>query len=188
MLIMNTEFKTLDAPVHDYYYKHEDNYVDQYDDALYPATSLPPQTEIITVPQTEQTSEEVGEYELYDAEGYAELEEYSVYDGGDGYYTDHASSGGSSFLGLGLIFVILLLIAAIATIIALVVNDNKKKKKQQNMNNRGYQYPNNQQNYNGYNQNQQYPNNQQGYQGYNQNQPYSNGQNNPNNNRNYPQQ
>ncbi len=171
------EFKRLDAAVDDYYYR-QDNYVDQYGDAQYPATSLPPQTEIITIPQTEQTSEETVEYDVYGEDGY-EYEEYAVYDGGDGYYADNASSGGASALGLGLIFVVVLLVAAVATIVTLVVNDSKKKKKQQAMRNaQGYQYPANQQNYNGYNQNQQYPNNQQGYQGYNQNQPYSDGQNN----------
>ncbi len=185
---MIKEFKTLDAPMHDdYYYKREDNYVDQYDDALYPETSLPPRTEIVTVPQTEQSSEETVEYDVYTEEDY-EYEEYAVYDGGDGYYADSGSSSGSSFFGLGLIFVVVLLVAAVATVIALVVNDGKKKKHQAMRNAQGYQYPNNQQNYNGYNQNQSYPNNQQGYMNYNQNQQYPNGQSNPNNNQNYPRQ
>ena len=63
MLIMNTEFKTLDGAVGEYYYKHGDDYVDQYGEAIYPATSLPPQTEIVTrIVTREETITETEEY------------------------------------------------------------------------------------------------------------------------------
>jgi hypothetical protein len=97
---MNTEFKTLDAPIGDYYYKHGDDYVDQYGEAIYPATSLPPQTEIVTrIVTREETITETEEYTEYEA--YSEYRDY----------VEPASSN-NTVLGLGLVFVIVLVVAA----------------------------------------------------------------------------